>query len=70
MPKLKELNITYDQIVELVRQLEFEKQLALLQTMLHAQEYRSNFYRYTESLRERYHIPVMNEASLDDFLHA
>ena len=69
MPALKELNITYEQIVELVCQLEFEKQLALLQMLLHAQGYRKNFYRYTEALREQYHIPAMNEESLDQFLH-
>ncbi len=69
MPKLKEIEINYDQVVELVHQLEFEKKIALIQTVIKEQEYRENFYRYTEGLRQKYHIPLMSAEELDTFLH-
>lgn len=69
MPKLREIDISYDQIVELVRQLEFEKRMALIRTLMHERDYRNSFYSYTESLRKKYNIPIMNEEELDTFLH-
>lgn len=69
MPKLQEIDITYDQILELVHQLEFEQRMALIRTVMHEQEYRKNFYRYTESVRKKYHIPTMTEEELDMLLH-
>ncbi len=69
MPKLKEIDVSYDQIVELVRQLEFDKKLFLIKTVIMENEYKDNFYRYTESLRDKHKIPPMNEEELDNFLH-
>jgi hypothetical protein len=68
MPKLKEIDVSYDQIVELVHQLEFEKRMALIHTVMHERDYRKNFYRYTERLRKKYSIPIMSEEELDTFL--
>jgi len=34
MPKLKEVDINYEQIVELVHQLEFEKKIALIREVI------------------------------------
>jgi|GEM_PF-736332 len=69
MPKLKGLDITYNQIVELVRQLEFEEKVSLIKAVIHEKKYRQSFYRYTESLTKKYEIPMMNEEELDNFLH-
>ncbi len=41
MPKLKEVDINYEQIVELVRQLEFEKKIALIREVIKEKGYKS-----------------------------
>ncbi len=69
MPKLKEVDITYRQIADLVSQLEFEEKMSLIKTLVREKDYRDNFYNYTEALRRKYNIPMMNEEKLDDFLH-
>ena len=69
MPKLKEIDVNYDQIRELVCQLEFKKKMTLIREIIREKEYRNNFYRYTESLLKKYNIPKMNEDELDTFLH-
>jgi len=70
MPKLKEIDVDYEQIKELVYQLAFEKKMALIKDLIKDESYRENFYRYTESLVKQVTIPGMNEAELDDFLHS
>jgi len=70
MPKLKEIDINYEQIKGLVYQLAFEKKLALIQDLVTEKSYRENFYRYTESFIAKYNIPKMNESQLDGFLHS
>ena len=69
MPKLKEINISYDQIRDLVRQLDFDKKISLIKEVVKEREYRENFYKYTEDLAKKYCIPKMNEEELDIFLH-
>ncbi len=70
MPKLKEIDVDYEQIRSLVCQLAFEKKLALIKELVTEKSYRESFYRYTESLVKKYNIPEMNESQLDDFLHS
>ena len=70
MPKLKEIDIDYEQIKDLVCQLAFEKKLALIKELVTEKSYRESFYRYTESFVKKYNIPEMNESQLDDFLHS
>lgn len=69
MPKLKEVDIDYEQIVELVRQLEFEKKIALIREVIKEKGYKEKFYLYTEALTKKYNIPKMSEEELDAFLH-
>jgi hypothetical protein len=69
MPKLKEIDINYDQIKELVYQLAFEKKMALIKEIVQEKNYQKDFYCYTESLAKKYDIPKMNESELDAFLH-
>jgi hypothetical protein len=69
MPKLKEINIDYDQVRDLVCQLAFEKKMALIKEIVKDKCYKENFYDFTESLVRKYNIPAMNETELDDFLH-
>jgi len=69
MPKLKEIDIDYEQIKGLVCQLAFEKKLTLIKELVTEKSYRESFYRYTESFVKKYNIPEMNEPQLDDFLH-
>lgn len=69
MPKLKEIDINYDQIRELVRQLNFEKKITLIRDVIKEKGYRENFYAYTEHLTKKYNIPRMSEEELDTFLH-
>ncbi len=70
MPKLKEIDVNYEQIKELVYQLAFEKKLALINELVMDRSYKEKFYRYTESLLTKYNIPGMNESQLDGFLHS
>lgn len=68
MPKLKEIDINYEQVRDLVYQLAFEKKIALIKEILKDRRYQENFYRFTESLVKKYDIPNMNESELDAFL--
>ena len=69
MPKLKEIDINYDQIRDLVYQLEFEKKMALIKDVVKDKSYQNDFYRFTESLIKKYNIPEMDESELDTLLH-
>jgi hypothetical protein len=69
MPKLRDIDINYDQIKDLVYQLAFEKKMALVKEIVKDRSYQENFYRFTESLAKKYDIPEMNESELDAFLH-
>ncbi len=69
MPKLREIDINYDQIRDLVYQLAFEKKMALIKEIVKDRRYQEDFYRFTGSLAKKYDIPDMNESELDAFLH-
>ena len=69
MPKLKEVDINYQQVCELVKQLEFKEKIGLLKEVTREAGYRENFYNFTESLAKQYNIPAMTEEELDEFLH-
>jgi len=69
MPKLKEIEIDYEQIRDLVCQLAFEKRIALIKDIVRDKRYREEFYRFTESLTKKHDIPEMTESELDNFLH-
>ena len=69
MTKLKEVDINYEKIVELVRQLEFEKKMALIRDIIREKRYKENFYLYTEALTKKYNIAEMSEEELGGFLH-
>jgi len=69
MPKLKEIDIDYEQIKDLFSQLDFEKKMALMKEVIKDKRYRENFYAYTEGLVKKYKIPAMREEELDTFLH-
>ena len=69
MPKLREIEIDYDQIRDLVYQLAFDKRIALIKDIVRDKSYREEFYRFTESLTKKYDIPEMTESQLDTFLH-
>jgi len=69
MPKLKEIDIDYEQIKDLFSQLDFEKKMALMKEVIKDKRYRENFYAYTQGLVKKYKIPAMREEELDTFLH-
>ncbi len=69
MPKLRDVDVNYDQVRELVGQLEFKKKMTLIREIVKEKGYRNSFYEYTESLLKKYDIPAMNEDELDTFLH-
>lgn len=69
MAVLKEININYDQICELVNQLDFKKKIDLLGNIIKDKRYKSDFYKFTNILKKRHSIPDMTEEELDDFLH-
>ncbi|MBU1053716.1 MAG: hypothetical protein KKC46_07790 [Proteobacteria bacterium] len=69
MPKLKDIDINYDQIKDLVYQLAFEKKMALIKEIVKDRSYQANFYRFADSLLKKYDIPDMNESELDNYLH-
>lgn len=69
MPKLREIDVNYDQIRDLVYQLEFEKKMALIKDVVKDKRYQNDFYRFTESLVKKYKIPEMDESELDTLLH-
>jgi hypothetical protein len=68
MPEFKDREISYDRIDELVRQLEFDKQVALIKAMLSEKVYQEYFYQSSEELRKKYQIPFLQEDELDRFL--
>jgi hypothetical protein len=70
MPKLKEIDIDYEQVKGLVYQLAFEKKLALIKELVTEKSYRDSFYQYTEALIKKYSIMEMNESQLDSYLHS
>lgn len=69
MPKLKEIDVNYSQVRELVGQLEFKKKMTLMREIIREKEYKNSFCKYTEYLLKKYDIPTMNEDELDTFLH-
>jgi hypothetical protein len=69
MPKLKEIDINYEQIRDLFLQLDYGKKIALIREVVKDKKYRQNFYAFTEGLAKKYTIPQMNEKELDVFLH-
>ncbi|MBW2252517.1 MAG: hypothetical protein JRF60_18330 [Deltaproteobacteria bacterium] len=69
MPKLREIDVNYDQIRDLVYQLEFEKKMALIKDVVKDKRYQNDFYRFTESLVQKYNIPEMDASELDTLLH-
>jgi len=69
MPKLKEVEIDYEQVRELVFQLDNEQKLKLIADISKDKNYRENFYSYTRNLVRKRNIPDMTEEELDDFLH-
>ena len=69
MPKLREIEIDYEQIRDLVYQLAFDKRIALIKDIVRDKSYREEFYRFTESLTKKYDIPEMTESQLETFLH-
>jgi hypothetical protein len=69
MPILKEIDINYEQVRDLVYQLAFEKKMALIKEIVKDSGYQEDFYRFTESLVRKHNIPQMNESELDTFLH-
>ena len=68
MPKLREIDVNYDQIRDLVYQLEFEKKMALIKDVVKDKRYQNDFYRFTESLVQKYNIPEMDESELNVIL--
>ena len=70
MPKLREIDVDYEQVKGLVCQLAFDEKLALIKELVTGNGYRQSFYSYTESLLKKYNIPEMNESQLDGFLHS
>ena len=69
MPKLKDIDINYDQIKDLVKQLDFLEKMALVKEVAKEKDYRKNFYAFTEGLAKKYKIPKMIDDELDVFLH-
>ena len=69
MPKLREIEINYSQVRDLVYQLRFDKKMALIKEITKDKRYQDDFYRFTESLVRERNIPQMNESELDTFLH-
>jgi hypothetical protein len=69
MPLLKEVIFSDEQVLELVKQLDFDKKMDLIKEITTENEYRDNFYAYTEGLARKYNIPEMSEEELDDYLH-
>ena len=69
MPKLKDIDINYEQIRDLFSQLDFGKKIALIKEVVKDKKYRENFYAYTEGLAKKHKIPQMSEKELDAFLH-
>ena len=69
MAKLRDIDIDYDQIKELVKQLDFGKKMALIKEVAKEREYRKDFYNFTEGLVKKYNIPEMTDDELNKFLH-
>jgi len=66
--RIKNIDVNYNQIKELVCQLAFEKKMALIKEIVKDKDYRKNFYQFSESLAKKHNVPQMNESELDKFL--
>jgi hypothetical protein len=69
MPKLKDIDINYEQIRDLVYQLTFEKKMSLLKEIVRDKNYQKNFYGFSEGLKIKHGIPEMDDSELDALLH-
>ncbi len=68
MSTFKDREISYDRIDELVRQLEFDRQVALIKAMLSAKASQEYCYPSSAELSKKYQIPFLQEDELDRFL--
>lgn len=69
MPKLKDVDINYEQIIDLVYQLTFEKKMSLIKEIVRDKDYQKNFYNFSEGLKKKHDISDMDESELDALLH-
>ena len=69
MPKLKDVDINYEQIKDLVYQLTFEKKMSLIKEIVSDKDYQKNFYSFSEGLKKKHGIPEMDDSELDAILH-
>lgn len=69
MPKLNDLEISFDQVRNLVSQLDFKMKTVLIKKVIKEKNYKKNFYAYAEGLAKKHKIPRMSEKKLDEFLH-
>ena len=69
MPKLNDMEISYEQIKDIILKLDFEQKMLLIKTLTRDNSYRENFYKYTEELAKKRGIRKMNQEELDTFLH-
>ncbi len=69
MPKLNNMEISYEQIKDIILKLDFEQKMSLIKTLTRDNSYRENFYKYTEGLAKKRGIKKMNQEELDAFLH-
>ena len=44
--------------------------MTLIKDLTKHKTYQKNFYKFTESLKEKHNIPRMTEDELDNFLHS
>ncbi len=58
MPKLKDVDINYEQIRDLVYQLTFEKKMSLIKEIVRDKDYQKNFYNFSEDLKKNTIYPT------------
>ncbi|MEM2933239.1 MAG: hypothetical protein QW622_03490 [Candidatus Pacearchaeota archaeon] len=69
MPKLKEIEINYEDIADLVRQLSPKERIALLLSAIGVEKWRNIVYAYAEKLAKEKGFDKLTEDDLNHLLH-
>ena len=69
MPKLNEAQVSYEQVLDLVRQLRPEQRMSLMVSLMGGGMYRDALYRYAEKLAQERGFSHLSEGDVERLLH-
>jgi hypothetical protein len=69
MPKLKEVEISSEQVISLVHQLDTEDKWRVLKEISHDEKYWKKYYAYAEKIAKEKGFTSLTEEGLEELLH-